>query len=741
VTDANGVTVTNSHDSLGRLLSRTYPDGGVETFGYSARGLIAYTNQIGASNFFAYDAASRKTYETNANGEVIHYTYSSAGDLLTLTDGKAQVTTWHQDEFGRVTNKLDQGGSEILRYKYDADGHLTNRWSAEKGNTYYAFDPVGNLTNIDYPSSPDVHLAYDALDRLTNMVDAVGTTVYGYTAGNQLLTEDGPWASDTVTNTYQNRLRVALVLQQPTGTWTNGFAHDPGARLTNVTSQAGTFSYEYFSGVGGASRFSSALVKRLLLPNTSIMTNSFDADARVLGTYLRTSDGTLTNKHEYIYNPASQRTNETRMDASAVAYSYDKLGQLKVADSSVSSEDRGYAYDTGWNLNYRTNNGSLETFQVNGLNELTNAPSPAGAMTFDANGNLITSHSGWVYTYDDENRLIQLEDTSSNHVFMTKFFYDGLGRLRIRQEFVLAAATNPPPDGPTLGGPDLGGAESPDWMLSLEVRYLYDGLRVMQERDSNNVPTVSYTRGNDLSGTLEGAGGIGGLLARSHGYSGGNWSTHNYYHADGNGNITFMLNSSQSMVASYRFDPFGNTLSSSGSLADANVYRFSSKECCTNCGMYYYLYRFYDPVLQRWINRDPVSEAGFLSTSPLRGAAVGEEANLFAFALNDALTHWDALGLVVEREAPPPDPSLGRTHKMLVYCYQPGLRCLNLRFTYTFYRRPGDKPANEKAFQACLNPPGKPPLWQVLQATCALDMEYSFFSIAKKIENCYNHHW
>src|SRR5205814_2855788 len=29
-----------------------------------------------------------------------------------------------------------------------------------------------------------------------------------------------------------------------------------------------------------------------------------------------------------------------------------------------------------------------------------------------------------------------------------------------------------------------------------------------------------------------------------------------------------------------------------------------------NSGMYYYGYRFYDPNLQRWINRDPMHEAG-----------------------------------------------------------------------------------------------------------------------------------
>src|SRR3954469_4963788 len=66
------------------------------------------------------------------------------------------------------------------------------------------------------------------------MVDAAGTTLYTYTAGNRLLTEDGPFTSDTITNTYVNRLQTKLSLQQPTGVWTNGFTYDSGARLSNV---------------------------------------------------------------------------------------------------------------------------------------------------------------------------------------------------------------------------------------------------------------------------------------------------------------------------------------------------------------------------------------------------------------------------------------------------------------------------------------------------------------------------
>ena len=52
-------------------------------------------------------------------------------------------------------------------------------------------------------------------------------------------------------------------------------------------------------------------------------------------------------------------------------------------------------------------------------------------------------------------------------------------------------------------------------------------MRVIQER---NVPQVTYTRGLDLSGSLEGAGGIGGLLGRTaHGGAAGATYAHAFY--------------------------------------------------------------------------------------------------------------------------------------------------------------------------------------------------------------------
>jgi RHS repeat-associated protein len=282
---------------------------------------------------------------------------------------------------------------------------------------------------------------------------------------------------------------------------------------------------------------------------------------------------------------------------------------------------------------------------VDNKNQLTNAyifcPYGNHDATYDANGNLSMLNidsAAFIntYFYDDENRLVLWLQTQSGTPLnpwdsrqngwdlRTEFVYDGLGRLRQQLNYT---------------------SDSFNWILASATLYIYDGMRVIQERDAYNTPTVSYTRGMDLGGSLEGAGGIGGLLARSDGYSGGGWTDHNYYFADGNGNVTYMLDGSQAMVASYRYDPFGNTISSSGTISDANVYRFSSKETHVGSGMYYYGYRFYDPLMHRWINRDLVErQSGKITKKKLRAQMLAGW-NLFEFCFNDSVNQSDNNGM------------------------------------------------------------------------------------------------
>jgi RHS repeat-associated protein len=434
-------------------------------------------------------------------------------------------------------------------------------------------------------------------------------------------------------------------------------------------------------------------VKKLALPNSAYITNTYDSVARLLSTELLNSGNTILNAHVYGYNVGNQRTNQTFLNNNYENYTYDNIGQLTSALGAESGgatnrlqEQLKYAYDAAHNLNIRTNNALVQNFNVNDLNELSNVTrtgtltvagtvgegssagnpvsvtvSGSGAaavyndwtwartnvtitngnntytatasdnlgrssansvsvylptntvFTYDLNGNPL-SDGYRTFTYDDENELTSV--VVSNGITtstLTSNIYDGKMRLRIRREYTWSSG----------------------WLQTAEVHYVYDGNLVIQERDANNLPTVSYTRGKDLSGSLQGAGGIGGLLARSDMAltinSQLSTSPHSYYHCDGNGNITALINSLQLIVARYEYDPYGNVLSLSGPLAGANVYRFSSKEFLQNSGLIYYLYRFYDPNLQRWMTRDPIAEEG------------GD--NLYVFSRNEPEANEDLFGL------------------------------------------------------------------------------------------------
>ncbi len=425
-------------------------------------------------------------------------------------------------------------------------------------------------------------------------------------------------------------------------------------------------------------------------------------------------------------NLGNQRTAVTRTGENTANYTYDAIGQV-IADQATEvsggaarvNEQLHYGFDPAGNLNYRTNNTLIENFQVNALNELTantnggkltvmgTSTSPAtsvavngtnalvyGDATFaatnmpltttytatasdslgrhatntvtvsiasgttyqyDGNGNL-TNDGLRNFAYDDENQLTQVWVANQ---WFSQFTYDGKMRRRIRQEYAWQ-----------------GGA----WVQTNKVYYVYDGNVVIQERDINNLPTTTYTRGKDLSGSLEGAGGIGGLLARtSQAYADGPLAGQSYYHGDGNGNVTMLINDSQAVVAKYLYDAFGNIISKSGLLADANLYRFSSKEAHANSGLVYYLYRYYDPNLQRWPNRDPIGEVGFelvrnsrLRTvwSFLQPAERFEGPNIYEFVRNNSLSGLDPFGLEYGNPVSGPNGPIGPSDP-----YAPGGAC------------------------------------------------------------------
>ncbi len=147
----------------------------------------------------------------------------------------------------------------------------------------------------------------------------------------------------------------------------------------------------------------------------------------------------------------------------------------------------------------------------------------------------------------------------------------------------------------------------------------------MQELNPSGSAVKAYLWGLDLSGTLQGAGGIGGLIAQR-------YANETYFYTyDGNGNVSELIKKSDSTVAAhYEYDPFGNVVYLSGEMKDANRYRYSTKYRDPMSGLYYYGYRYYNPTTGRWINRDPLEEQGGL--------------NLYAFVGNNGVNKVDKLG-------------------------------------------------------------------------------------------------
>ena len=161
--------------------------------------------------------------------------------------------------------------------------------------------------------------------------------------------------------------------------------------------------------------------------------------------------------------------------------------------------------------------------------------------------------------------------------------------------------------------------------------FFYDGWNLVEERvayTNGTNSTIRYYWGKDLSGTIGGAGGVGGLLYLTI----SNSSTHQLYIPwyDAYGNVMGYWDAQGNVVAECTYDAFGKLISCSGPMADIFAIRYSTKYFDPETGLYYYGYRFYSPELMRWITRDPIGEEGGV--------------NLYAFCANDPASRYDVDG-------------------------------------------------------------------------------------------------
>ena len=240
-------------------------------------------------------------------------------------------------------------------------------------------------------------------------------------------------------------------------------------------------------------------------------------------------------------------------------------------------------------------------------------PRTPESFTHDVDGNLL-SDGRWDYTWDGENRLIRMvARTAVGPQQRLEFAYDWQGRRIAKVVWNNTAGTGTP---------------------AVDQRFLYDQwnlIVVAVEVESQFQLAQAFVWGTDLSGSMQGAGGVGGLLKVSHV---GQSTTNCFAAFDGNGNVVGLVDvSSGAVLARYEYGPFGELVRATGPMARANPFRFSTKYQDQETGFLYYGYRYYDPSRGSWLSRDPVQERG------------GK--NLYRFGYNDTINKIDPSGQAV----------------------------------------------------------------------------------------------
>jgi len=237
--DQNSQQTTYGYDSMRRLTSVSYPDGGLETYSYNDA--VAYPNspsltytkkitssinlaQTGIVNGLGRPIKTKATVPTSTCSSGYSYVdtaydnegrkFSASNPYCTTGDSTYGLTKMYYDPLNRVTSVVEQDGS-TLSTSYagncatvtdeagkqrkscsDGLGRMTGVWEDPGSSphlnyeTDYTYDALDNLLSVTQSGSRQRTFTYDSLSRLTLAKNPEsGTTNYTYDANGNVLTK------------------------------------------------------------------------------------------------------------------------------------------------------------------------------------------------------------------------------------------------------------------------------------------------------------------------------------------------------------------------------------------------------------------------------------------------------------------------------------------------------------------------------------------------------------------------
>ena len=657
----DGGIVTNDYKLTGELSvtygSRTYP---VEyTFDYAGRmkTMKTWQNYAGnsgtATTTWNYDSQrgflTSKRYDDNQGPT---YTYTSAGRLATRVWQRSVTTTYGYDYGGSllstvysdgttgVTNTVNRLGrvtqiassSTIARDYNDAGLLLAERYTSGPlnglglTNRYDQYLRRTNLTLNAQPSTLNHAWSFDSGGRMSEAWEGTNKATYSYLANSPLvdhITFQNNGTTRMVSTRqfdYLNRLTNSISTTNSVNFVRHLYNYNTASQRTKNTREDGSYwlySFDQLGQVTGGKKYWS--------DGSVVAGQQFEYTFDDIGNRISTRAG--GDQYAGNLRAASYSANSLNQYASRTVPSYLDVMGSAVSNATVTlnlqstyrkgeyfRKESGVDNSTApvWqaitNIAVRPNGASPDYVTTNTGNMLLAKASE----TFlnDADGNLI-SDSLWTNRWNGENRRTNIESQAS--VATTGKIREGWSYLSDGRWVQRIVSTN----------------NGSGWVNASTNRYVWDGQVLLAVLDHTNGVVTSFLRGLDLSGTPQGAGGVGGVLAITQRATTPSTA---FYAFDGNGNVSALLSAANgSEAARYDYDPFGQTIRADGTLAKVNLIRFSTQYSDDIAGDLKYLYRDYRADVGRWISRDPSAEEG------------GE--NLFGTLDNDSLNKSEYLGL------------------------------------------------------------------------------------------------
>ena len=632
--DGRGNATTNAYDAAGRLESVADATGATTRYVYDAMGrTAAVTNALGVATVYEYDLKGNKTYEGGGTYPVT-YAYDAYNTLTNMTTYRAEgsqngdTTTWLYDEATGLLLAKTYADGHGPTYTYTDTGELATRTWARGVVTSYAYDGWNQLLSTTYSDdTPSVTYAYDVLGRPVSATDAAGTTTTAYDVYGDI-------SSESVSGLYNKTLsRHRDAYGRAVGYTLDGsrkniieFESDT-ARLKRVMFAGAWYTYGYLPGTD---------LKASLAVGTAGRTDwTYEPNRDLLTQVKNTAFGSVVSQYDYVSDALGRRTEIARSGARMTesrsdVYGYNDRNELVSAgrDALVASApEYEYSYDDIGNRLASLDLGDSRVYQANSLNQYTSIPNAASTAEafipqYDLDGNqtLVRTTTGdWTVSYNGENRPVQWSNGATNVVMK-------LDRMGRRVEYLETESIEE-----SVVNDDI-----TNIVMTVTTnayhRFVYDGYLCIQRLNAAANNAIDLAFGWDPT---EPAATRPLWMQRPAG------SYNFFYFHDGNKNVSELVSyqSARGVPAHYEYAPFGavtaattNTSFTAFNVAETNPFRFSSEYADDALGLVYYNYRHYEPVMGRWLSRDPQS--------------IRHNEHLYSYLANGQLSDNDCLGLI-----------------------------------------------------------------------------------------------